>query len=97
MTPEQKAELRRLAEGATQGEWYWTIQDKSMASLGAGNDPGYETPLIMNVGPCSSCCARMADWEWGRCHTPNEANARVIAAANPATILALLDALETKE
>ncbi len=91
MTIPTHSELRALAEAATPGVWEWMIHDHSMASLGVGEDAGYTTPLIMNVGPCEACASRHKEWEWGRCHTPSKDNAAFIAAANPAKVLSLLD------
>lgn len=67
----------------TPGPWHWVIHDHSCASLGVGEDPGMGTPLVMSVSPCRSCTDRVKDgeWEWGRCTTPSEADARLIAAA----------------
>jgi hypothetical protein len=79
----------------TPGPWHWLIHDHSCASLGVGDDPGMGTPLVMSVSPCRSCAdrARDGEWKWGRCTTPSEADARLIAAAPD-----LLDALiELKE
>lgn len=67
----------------TPGPWHWLIHDHSCASLGVGDDPGMGTPLVMSVSPCRSCAdrARDGEWKWGRCTTPSEADARLIAAA----------------
>lgn len=67
----------------TPGPWHWMVHDVSMASLGVGSDPGMGTPLVLNVSPCRSCINSAApkEWEWGRCTTPSEADARLIAAA----------------
>ena len=69
--------------GNTAGPWEWQVHDHSMASLGNGESPGYGTPLVMSVGPCTACAKRREEsgWEWGVCGTPSAANARLIAAA----------------
>lgn len=67
----------------TPGPWHWVIHDHSLASLGVGQDPGLGDPLVMDVGPCPACTKRAnpQEWKWGRCCTPSEANANLIAAA----------------
>lgn len=67
----------------TAGEWRWVIHDHSCASLGVGDDPGMGTPLVMSVSPCRSCAERAdpKEWKWGRCCTPSEADARMMAAS----------------
>ena len=62
----------------TPGPWEWYIIDHSAAILHAG-DIFYKS--IMTTSPCQSCYKKAKEWEWGRCTTPNEANARLIAAA----------------
>jgi hypothetical protein len=52
-----------------------------MATLGVGMDPGLGDPHVLSVSPCPSCCDRETEWKWGRCLTPSEADARLIAAA----------------
>jgi len=93
--------LKEAAEKATPGEWRWLIHDHSMASLGVGDDPGMGDPLVLNVSPCRSCAdrakAKDAEWEWGRCTTPSEEDARYIALANPSTILSLIERVEALE
>ncbi len=69
----------------TPGPWEWTVQDHSMAIL---HGPDMLVDHVAAVGPCRSCTKRVTDgeWKWGRCMTPTEANARLIAAApNTAT------------
>lgn len=67
----------------TPGPWTWYVHDYSMATLCVDGDP-IEHP-IMDVGPCRSCAdkakGKHEKWEWGRCLTPKEANARLISAA----------------
>lgn len=66
----------------TPGPWEWQVHDHSCASLGVGDSPGYGDPLVMSVSPCRACAERAnGEWEWGRCTTPSEADARLIAAA----------------
>lgn len=68
--------------GITEGPWEWQIHDHSMASLGSGDSPGYGTPHVLSVSPYKRCQDRSGGkWEWGRCLTPSEDDARLIAAA----------------
>lgn len=69
--------------GPTPGPWDWVIHDHSLASLGVLPDPGLGNPLVLAVGPCRACAdhAEPKEWKWGRCHTPSEADAHLIAAA----------------
>lgn len=70
-------------QGHTPGPWSYVIHDYSMASLGVLPDPGMGDPLVCTFSPCKACADR-ADpkvWEWGRCQTPSEADARLIATA----------------
>lgn len=78
----------------TLGKWEWLVHDHSCASLGVGDSPGMGTPLVMSVSPCAACAERATDgeWKWGRCCTPSEADAHLIAAA-PDMFEALVTAL----
>ena len=62
----------------TKGPWSWIIHDYSGASL-----TGVDTlkDIVLTVGPCKSCMERKQEWEWGRCSTPNQDDACLIAAA----------------
>lgn len=67
----------------TPGPWKWHISDYSMATL---EGPGGDEQRLMSVSPCKSCCNYAKsdgepEWKWGRCMTPSEADARLIAAA----------------
>lgn len=78
MTPEVRAELRRLAGSATMGPWHSYVLD-------------HETEArVVGDGWVVAQCASMGAGRVGR-------DARFIAAANPATVLALLDALDAAE
>ena len=77
--------LRRLAQAATPGPWYAT--GKLTRYVEARIDGG----LIQEVAACGPT---KADGGYG---PQQEANASLIAAANPATISELLDRLEAAE
>ena len=77
--------LRRLAQAATPGPWYAT--GKLTRYVEARIDGG----LIQEVAACGPT---KADGGYG---PQQEANASLIAAANPATIFELLDRLERAE
>ena len=78
-------ELRRLAQAATPGPWYVT-----------GNLTRYVEALIDGglIQEVAACGPTKADGGYG---PQQEANARLIAAANPAAISELLDRLEEVE
>ena len=78
-------ELRRLAQAATPGPWY--VTGKLTRYVEARIDGG----LIQEVAACGPT---KADGGYG---PQQEANASLIAAANPATISELLDRLEAAE
>lgn len=78
-------ELRRLAQAATPGPWY--VTGKLTRYVEARIDGG----LIQEVAACGPT---KADGGYG---PQQEANARLLAAANPATISGLLDRLEAAE
>lgn len=70
----------------TKGPWGWYVEDHSMATLcGVGEngelDPSYHH--VASISPCRACADRAVpkEWKWGRCTTPDEADARLIAAA----------------
>jgi hypothetical protein len=77
--------LRRLAQAATPGPWY--VTGKLTRYVEARIDGG----LIQEVAACGPT---KADDGYG---PQQEANARLIAAANPAAISELLDRLEAAE
>ena len=77
------ARLEALDKAATPGPWEWMIHDHSCASLGVGDSPGMGTPLVLSVSPCEGCLESIGPypkWKWGRCKTPSEPNAQLIAA-----------------
>ena len=78
-------ELRRLAQAATPGPWY--VTGKLTRYVEALIDGG----LIQEVAACGPT---KADGGYG---PQQEANARLIAAANPAAISEILDRLEAAE
>lgn len=77
--------LRRLAQAATPGPWYAT--GKLTRYVEARIDGG----LIQEVAACGPT---KADGGYG---PQQEANARLIAAANPVAITELLDRIEAAE
>lgn len=77
--------LRRLAQAATPGPWY--VTGKLTRYVEARIDGG----LIQEVAACGPT---KADGGYG---PQQEANARLIAAANPAALSELLDRLEAAE
>lgn len=65
----------------TPGPWEWNYGDYSMATLQGPN--GMEDSVLA-VSPCDACiktAEKEGKWKWGRCLTPIEANANLIAAA----------------
>jgi hypothetical protein len=68
----------------TPGPWVWGIPDYSTAILHVEGDLENE---ICEVSPCRSCIERIKEkyinpqWVWGRCITPKEADAKLIATA----------------
>lgn len=79
----KQAELRQLAEKATKGPWR------------VFSDIGTETYAIHT--PRDKRCGNVIKWAGFDCQKNAKANAEFIAAANPATVLALLDELEAKD
>ncbi|EAA5636597.1 ead/Ea22-like family protein [Salmonella enterica subsp. enterica serovar Virchow] len=79
MTIDKQA-LRQLAERATKGPWR------------AFSDIGTETYAIHTRR--DKRCGNVIKWAGFDCQKNAKANAEFIAAANPATVLALLDELE---
>ena len=59
---------------------------------------GYDQQ-VMAVTPCKYCLGKNAakeEWTWGRCMTPSEADARLIASA-PELLAALKDFVHSVE
>lgn len=73
-------ELKQLLTEATQGPWHWVEHDYSMATL---QGPAEEWDHVTSVSPCEACMerAKSAEWQWGRCECPTEANAKLMAMA----------------
>lgn len=98
MTPEQRAELRRLCEEATEGPWEWVIEDESMLSLGTEGIVMENTVLWCNR--CDSCIKYVREqperFDAWRCGMPNKINSDFIAASRTA-LPALLDEVERLE
>ena len=85
------AELRRLAEAATPGPWYldgpwWYGDDDSAYCISTAEDAGR---IAVTIAP--------PRYIFGGEREVRDANARFIAAANPAVVLALLDKLDAAE
>ena len=69
--------------------WHWEGHDHSMATLCGGGEDAL-IGHVLSVSPCSACASRAdpKEWKWGRCCTPTEENAKLIAAA-PALLATL--------
>ena len=85
------AELRRLAEAATPGPWYldgpwWYGDDDSAYCISTAEDAGR---IAVTIAP--------PRYIFGGEREVRDANARFIAAANPAVVLALLDAAAERD
>lgn len=101
------AALRQLAEEATQGEW-WSDVVETDGEYGDGEDraSGYHSYAVyvgseslLDMTNSTAACIH-TEWDHDYLMAWDETakrNAEFIAAANPATVLALLDELETKE
>lgn len=101
------AELRQLAEKATQGEW-WSDVVETDGEYGEGEDraSGYHSYAVyvgseslLDMTNSTAACIH-EDWDHDYHMAWDETakrNAEFIAAANPATVLALLDELEAAE
>ncbi|EOC3625645.1 ead/Ea22-like family protein [Enterobacter hormaechei] len=103
-----KQALRWKAEKATQGEW-WSDSCGNEGVYGSGDDcvEGYTSYavydeknqiLLDTINSTAACINEEYD---GECHVAwdevGQRNAEFIAAANPATVLALLDELEAAD
>lgn len=78
MNKVDKQALREVAQNATQGEWVAFISYEK-----------YGTYAVHT--PKDDCCEDIINWPGFDGRENASANARYIAAANPATMLALLD------
>jgi len=95
MTPDALvAELERLHEAATKGPWEWTIMDASAVVL--QGPEGWMENSVMCVSPCKSCQQGKTEWEWGRCTTPSQEDAALIAFMRT-NLPAILSALRTQQ
>lgn len=76
---ERVAAAVALAEKCKEGPWSWCVHDSSTATLCSKEDSigGH----IMDVSPCQSCQDSHDEWKFGRCTTPTEAHAELIASA----------------
>lgn len=107
MTALNKQALRQLAEKATQGEW-WSDVVETDGEYGEGEDrvSGYHSYAVyvgseslLDMTNSTVACIH-EEWDHDYHIAWDEAakrNAEFIAAANPATVLALLDELEAAE
>jgi hypothetical protein len=108
MTKEALAQLRLKAEKATKGEW-WSDSIGNEGAYGSGDDcaEGFtsyavydenDRVLLDTLNSSAACIQEEYDEEghvaWDEV---GQRNAEFIAAANPATVLALMDALEAKD
>lgn len=101
------AELRQLAEKATQGEW-WSDVVETDGEYGDGEDraSGYHSYAVyvgseslLDMTNSTAACIH-TEWDHDYLMAWDETakrNAEFIAAANPASVLALLDELEAAE
>ncbi|WP_454719204.1 ead/Ea22-like family protein [Citrobacter freundii] len=107
MTALNKQALRQLAEKATHGEW-WSDVVETDGEYGEGEDrvSGYHSYAVyvgseslLDMTNSTVACIH-EEWDHDYHIAWDETakrNAEFIAAANPATVLALLDELETAE
>ncbi|HAT3686975.1 ead/Ea22-like family protein [Citrobacter freundii] len=102
-----KQALRQLAEKATQGEW-WSDVVETDGEYGEGEDraSGYHSyavyvgseSLLDMTNSTAACIHEEWDHDYHMAWDDTaKRNAEFIAAANPATVLALLDELEAAE
>lgn len=102
-TPDQ--DLREKAEAATGGPW--VVRETMINGVAYGGhwveaidtdpeDARYPERLVQITGSGGARSFTTRIFE-RQIHDDNEANARFVAAANPATILALLDRIESAE
>ena len=101
------AALRQLAEEATQGEW-WSDVVETDGEYGDGEDraSGYHSYAVyvgseslLDMTNSTAACIH-TEWDHDYLMAWDETakrNAEFIAAANPATVLALLDELEAEK
>lgn len=107
MTAHNKQALREAAENATQGEW-WSDVVETDGEYGEGEDraSGYhsyavyvDSESLLDMTNSTAACIH-EEWDHDYHMAWDETakrNAEFIAAANPATVLALLDELEAAE
>ncbi|MEC5782742.1 ead/Ea22-like family protein [Citrobacter freundii] len=107
MTALNKQALRQLAEKATHGEW-WSDVVETDGEYGEGEDraSGYHSYAVyvgseslLDMTNSTAACIH-TEWDHDYLMAWDETakrNAEFIAAANPATVLALLDELEAAE
>jgi len=101
MAAKKVAELKRLAEAATPGPWYVQYGDDdrfmSMAAISQSN------ARTCNIGPFDDCAPLVAV-TFHQCYPHvncersdlGDANSAFIAAANPQTVLALIETVQSQ-
>lgn len=89
LTTDRLAELRQTAEAATQGEWYIGPTPRFLAQ-GQIHEWGGQTHYPVTIRSTEHTEELATTWTY---LLPSDANAAHIAAFDPPTVLALLDAL----
>ena len=95
------SELRRLAEAATQGEWRQQQESGPYPNWHLVYSSNIEPPLLCQVlrgDSFADMCSKTPYYDDKSLRSVMaEANAKFIAAANPQTVLALLDRIQSLE
>ena len=64
--------------------WGWYAEDSSIAILCGDDGADPHEKHVLSVSPCKACQSRTAkdeQWTWGRCRSPNAADAAFIVKA----------------
>lgn len=83
--------LEALAQAATPGPWYWKDDEMVTDAIGDDEDADWDFKTGSHVGPTT-----LIKTDSGQ-YPPRANNAAFIAAANPATVLALIARLRATE